>query len=92
MNELDVFYPKGQHFVKNQGMRIIKYLISYGAFLLLISASTCEKEQKPQERIDASEKLFINGKIYTVTDTQPWAEAILIENGIIKFVGSTSLS
>ncbi len=32
---------------------------------------------------------FLNGKIFTVNDNQPYAEAVVVENGIIKFVGST---
>lgn len=34
-------------------------------------------------------KAFINGKVYTVIDKQPLAEAVLIEGNKIKFVGST---
>ena len=35
-------------------------------------------------------KLFINGKIYTVNEKQPWAESVLVdEKGVIKFVGKT---
>jgi len=33
---------------------------------------------------------FINGKIYTVNEKQPYAESIVIEDGLIKFVGSTN--
>ncbi len=32
---------------------------------------------------------FLNGKVFTVNDNQPYAEAVVVENGIIKFVGST---
>jgi predicted amidohydrolase YtcJ len=35
-------------------------------------------------------KAFINGKIYTVNEKQPHAEAVVIEGNKIKFVGSTS--
>ena len=35
-------------------------------------------------------KAFINGKIYTVNEKQPHAEALVIEGNKIKFVGSTS--
>jgi len=31
---------------------------------------------------------FINGKIYTVNDKQPYAEAVIVEKNKIKFVGS----
>lgn len=33
---------------------------------------------------------FINGKIFTVNDIQPYAEAVVVEDGLIKFVGSTN--
>jgi predicted amidohydrolase YtcJ len=33
---------------------------------------------------------FINGKIYTVNENQPYAEAVIVEGNKIKFVGSTS--
>ncbi|MCZ7612303.1 MAG: amidohydrolase [Ignavibacteriaceae bacterium] len=33
---------------------------------------------------------FINGKIYTVNEKQPYAEAVVVEGNKIKFVGSTS--
>jgi predicted amidohydrolase YtcJ len=35
-------------------------------------------------------KAFINGKIYTVNEKQPYAEAVVVEKKKIKFVGSTS--
>lgn len=37
----------------------------------------------------SNKKAFINGKIYTVDDKQPLAEAVLIEGNKIVFVGST---
>ena len=33
---------------------------------------------------------FINGKVFTVNDNQPYAEAVVVEDGLIKFVGSTN--
>ena len=35
-------------------------------------------------------KAFINGKIYTVNEKQPYAEAVVVEKNKIKFVGSTN--
>ena len=35
-------------------------------------------------------KAFINGKIYTVNENQPYAEAVVVEKNKIKLVGSTS--
>ncbi len=33
---------------------------------------------------------FINGKVYTVNDKQAWAEAVIIKDGKIAFVGTTA--
>lgn len=35
-------------------------------------------------------RVYKNGAIYTVNKSQPWAEAMVIENGTIKFVGSNA--
>lgn len=35
-------------------------------------------------------KAFINGKIYTVNEKQPYAEAVIVEGNKIKYVGSES--
>jgi hypothetical protein len=35
----------------------------------------------------AEETLYRNGQIYTVNEAQPWADAMIVEDGIIKFVG-----
>ncbi len=34
--------------------------------------------------------IYKNGAVYTVNPNQPWAEAVVIEDGIIKFVGSNT--
>jgi len=34
-------------------------------------------------------KAFINGKIYTVNENQPYAEVVIVEGNKIKFVGTT---
>jgi predicted amidohydrolase YtcJ len=36
-----------------------------------------------------TQRAFINGKIYTVNEKQPYAEAVVIEGNKLKFVGST---
>lgn len=37
-----------------------------------------------------SKKIYGNGRIYTVDETQPWAEALCVENGKITLVGTDS--
>ena len=34
-------------------------------------------------------QIYINGAIYTVNESQTWAEAMIVEDGIIRYVGST---
>ena len=58
-------------------MHSIKYLIIFISFFILISCSE-----------DKMKTAFINGKIYTVNQQQPLAEAIVVVNNKITFVGS----
>jgi predicted amidohydrolase YtcJ len=53
-----------------------------------LSAGTLVKED---QSIIAQTKqtAFINGKIYTVNENQPYAEAVIVEGNKIKFVGTT---
>ncbi len=51
---------------------------------ILLALLACDKGP---ETI-AEDTVFYNGKIYTVNPTQPWAQAVYVEEGIIKFVGS----
>ena len=37
-----------------------------------------------------ADAVFINAKIYTVNDSQPWAEALAIKDGKIVYVGDTA--
>lgn len=67
----------------------LKLVLSCCLALALVSLTFCQNKADVQPQQDTSEKLFINGKIYTVTDIQPWAEAVLVKDGIITFVGTT---
>lgn len=44
----------------------------------------------PLNNVASDGRVFINGEIYTVNPAQEWAEAMYIENGVIKFVGSST--
>jgi predicted amidohydrolase YtcJ len=35
-------------------------------------------------------KCFLNGKVYTVNDRQPWAEAVVVDGGRIVYVGRSN--
>ena len=43
-------------------------------------------KQQPKETADT---IYTNGKIYTVNETQPWAEAVAIKDGKFMKVGTT---
>lgn len=59
---------------------IIPPLVLPALFVLL----ACNDTGQPQD----DETVFFNGNIYTVNPAQPWASAVYVKNGIIKFVGS----
>jgi len=59
----------------------MKYL-----FIILLLITNFNPIIFPQQMKTA----FINGKVFTVNDKQPYAEAVVVEDGLIKFVGSTN--
>ena len=52
---------------------------------LMIGTSSCY--QKDQDKI--ADAIYINGKIYSVNEAQPWAEALAIKDGKFIKVGSS---
>ena len=58
-------------------MHSTKYLLIFFSILTLISCSE-----------DKMKTAFINGKIYTVNQQQPIAEAVVVVDNAITFVGS----
>lgn len=59
-------------------MRATHFLTALIAVTTLITSAT------------ASETLFSNGQVYTMNPALPWAEAMIIEDGVIKFVGTNA--
>jgi len=57
---------------------------------ILICTLACSKDSSGTDPMQSNETLFINGKIYTVNANQPWAEAMLIADGIIEAIGSNA--
>ena len=51
--------------------------------VLLISVYSCNPPIEP------ADKVFTNGKVYTVNESQPWAEAVAVSGNKIVFVGSS---
>lgn len=54
--------------------------------LMLLAIISCKKKTDN----GLGEKAFINGKIYTVNPAQEWAQAMLIKDGKITAVGTTT--
>jgi len=72
-------------------MKIVTLLIT-----IAISSVACSPADQPSERTSGAseakvaETVYINGKIYTVNDNQPWAEAVAIKDGRFLVVGSAT--
>ena len=53
---------------------------------IVLSSSSCgNNDDNPAP---GEERLYFNGKIYTVDEEHPWAEAMLVKDGIITAIGS----
>ncbi|WP_217701339.1 amidohydrolase [Tenacibaculum aiptasiae] len=68
----------------------MKLLIIF--FSLILTSNSCSKKEDIAVIKDNSstQKMYYNGKIFTVNEAQPWAEALIIEKNKIVFVGSNS--
>ncbi|MEN7551771.1 amidohydrolase [Rapidithrix thailandica] len=55
--------------------------------LLIFSLFSCKKNKSPSAE-QSDRQVYFNGKIYTVNEEQPWAEAMLVEKGVITLIGS----
>ncbi len=67
-------------------MRIHRSLTPSAICLLAVTfLASCGKETS-----NAADTVFLNAKVYTVNEAQPWAEAVAIRDGTIVFVGDTA--
>ena len=57
--------------------------------LVLLGAASCSSKQQP-EPANVGQLAFVNGKIYTVDDDNPWAEAVVVRDDAIIYVGDTA--
>lgn len=61
-------------------------------FSLILTTKSCTKKEDINSIIPivtkSTQKMYFNGKIFTVNDKQPWAEAIIVDKNKIVFVGS----
>lgn len=61
-------------------------------FSVFLSTTSCSKEETVTEPtpVTSTQKIYMNAKIYTVNDSNPWAEAMVINGNQILFVGSNT--
>ena len=64
----------------------MKLLVILSLFFANASCKTDDNGNNPPQ--SSNQTVYFNGKIYTVNDSQPWAEAIIVEGNTITFVGS----
>lgn len=55
---------------------------------LILMAAACDDEAVPFDTT-GFEQVFYNGQVYTVDEDQPWAEAIYVVDGEIRYVGNS---
>lgn len=67
-------------------MKNSKLIMGLAIFSLLIAFFACDKGDEPTT--ENGEIVFFNGKIYTVNTANPWADAVYVKDGIIKYVGT----
>ncbi len=68
------------HQEKNNGQAMIRsYLLFLWSLVLIFSNF--------QSRVEATDLILLNAKVYTVDSAQPWASAVAIQNGQITYVG-----
>jgi adenine deaminase len=72
-------------------MKTLALLIAF-----MISLAGCSQADQPAAESsraaasDSADTIYINGKIYTVNEAQPWAEAVAISDGMFLVVGSNA--
>ena len=63
-------------------------LLPIAMVLVILTGSACDKEPLDPNPPNGEELVFFNGAIYTVNESQPWATAVYVRDGIIRYVGS----
>jgi len=54
---------------------------------MMLLPSACNDEMPDPNPTNDDEIVFFNGQIYTVNEAAPWADAILVKDGVIQYVG-----
>ena len=63
-------------------------LLPIAMVLVILTGSTCDKEPLDPNPPIGQELVLFNGTIYTVNESHPWATAVYVRDGIIRYVGS----
>lgn len=66
----------------------IHFLLNLIFSVTLLGMFSCNDKNTPSEMEPSNQKLYINGVFYTVNQLQPWAEAMLVEDGEIVSIGT----
>lgn len=69
---------------KTKKMKLIVIFLS----IILSNSCSTKEELSINTQVKSTQKMYYNGKVYTVNDKQPWAEAIIVKQNKIVFVGS----
>ncbi|MGI9329291.1 MAG: amidohydrolase [Gammaproteobacteria bacterium] len=70
-------------------MKILALIILGAAALLSGCAETPQNGAAPAESTaEIADVVYTNGRIYTVSESQPWADAVAVKNGRFLVVGS----
>jgi len=64
-------------------------LISLISVLLLLAGCNATEQQSAPSP-EAADFVFVNGKVYTVDDSNPWAEAVAVRGNEIVYVGDAA--
>jgi len=67
---------------------VLKFLVVFSIASITSSCSSNSGDHSENGTNSSNDHIFINGAIYTVNSAQPWAEAIYVLDGEIRFVGS----
>ncbi|CAL2102254.1 Amidohydrolase [Tenacibaculum sp. 190130A14a] len=71
-------------------MKKMKLVVIFLTIILSTKSCTKKEEIGIHTQLNSTQKMYYNGKIYTVNDKQPWAEAMIIDKNEIIFVGSNA--
>ena len=58
-----------------------------GLYVVLSMISACGEDMQNNEMATSTEILFFNGSIYTMDPNNPWADALLVKDSVIDYVG-----